>query len=67
MALCISRKLSIFPLNHSLLIGVYRRKNRWVMQLNGKYGGSFQSEIDAAKAYDKAALKLFGEFASLNF
>jgi hypothetical protein len=29
--------------------------------------GSFKSEIDAAKAYDEAALKYYGNYAKLNF
>lgn len=52
--------------------GVYWDKStkRWPAQIkyNSKriHLGGFGSEIEAAKAYDKAAKRLFGEFARLN-
>jgi hypothetical protein len=46
-------------------------ENRWVVRVKFNYKeyyvGRFLDEIDAAHAYDFAALQLFGEFANLNF
>lgn len=44
------------------------RKWRVKIRLNGKqiHLGVFHSEIDAAKAYNQAAIKYFGDFARLN-
>jgi len=48
-----------------------KRKQRWVAYINynGKriFLGYFDSEIEAAKAYDEAAKKYHAEFARLNF
>lgn len=52
--------------------GVYwskeSRKWRAVITLDGKQKllGSFTLEIDAARAYDSAALRFYGEFARIN-
>ena len=50
--------------------GVHKKINRWrvAITLNGKKRniGSFVNEKDAARAYNKEARKLFGEFAYLN-
>ena len=53
--------------------GVYwkKRERRWAACIKSegvkKHLGYFDSEVDAAKAYDQAARKYHKEFASLNF
>lgn len=55
----------------SRFIGVYPRGDKWFFKIAHKreyfYGGPFDTDIEAAKARDKKAIELFGEYAWLNF
>lgn len=63
----------IYKNNLSGYKGVYfdKANNCWraLIRINGKkiYLGTFYASKDAAKAYDIAAKKYFGEFAVFNF
>lgn len=49
--------------------GVHWSKShrRWCVQVKHKFVGYFKIEKEAAKAYDKVAKELYGEFARTNF
>ncbi len=55
----------------SRFIGVFPRGNRWwaavTYQREQFYLGTFDDEAEAARARDRKAVELFGEFARLNF
>jgi hypothetical protein len=55
--------------NTSGFKGVYRQKgcSGWLAGIQSKYLGMYDSAEEAARAYDTAAVRTFGEFASLNF
>jgi hypothetical protein len=51
----------------SKYVGVRPKRNKWEANIRNTYLGTFIDEVSAAKAYDNAAKKLYGEFANLNF
>jgi hypothetical protein len=47
------------------------KRRKWIAQISAagskKYLGCFDDEVSAAQTYNKAAVEIHGEFASLNF
>jgi hypothetical protein len=57
--------------NTSIYKGVQKRRNKWIARIGINRGrlflGYFNTEEEAAKAYDKKALELYGDKAYTNF
>lgn len=53
--------------NSSGYKGVSKKGNRWNARIQNHHIGYFLTEVEAAIAYDNAAIELFGEYAYLNF
>ncbi|MHC4659150.1 MAG: HNH endonuclease [Planctomycetota bacterium] len=70
---CQNRRKCTTRITQSKYKGLVWRANRkrWEVRLRAnnkiRFLGSFENEIDAARAYDRAAKEYHGEFASLNF
>lgn len=51
-------------------VSFLKKKQRWTARIvknyKSKHLGSFKTEIEAAKAYNEAAIKLYGDKANLN-
>ena len=54
----------------SIYKGVYRRGRRWVATISQSGRrimiGSFDTELEAGQAYDRMAIELFGDYATIN-
>ena len=58
---------SVRPDSKSGLKGVTRYHNKWKATCVHRYLGLFPTAEAAARAYDQEALRVFGEFARLNY
>ena len=60
------RKTIVSKPKSSKFTGVILRKGKWNATLAGKHLGTFISEIEAAKAYNVAAIQRYGNTAWIN-
>ena len=50
----------------SVYKGVYKSGKKWMAKIKSIYLGTFETELEAAKMYDKWAKMLYGTFAHIN-
>lgn len=66
-----NRRRKPHPKTKSRFLGVYPSLSKWQATIGVNYKriylGTYQTQEEAAKAYDVAAEKYFGEYANLNF
>jgi hypothetical protein len=48
-------------------VSLHVKSDLWRARLAGKTIGYYQTAEEAAKAYDEAAIRYFGQFALINF
>ncbi len=46
--------------------GVYKSGKKWMAKIKSIYLGTFETELEAVKMYDKWAKMLYGTFAHIN-
>jgi hypothetical protein len=68
---CNRRKTRSHTSSRYIGVSFNKHRQKWIAYIRHKgiriWLGAFDNEIDAARAYDAAAKKYFGEFARLNF
>jgi hypothetical protein len=61
-----NRSKSKGKLSKFLGVTFHKHRRKWMAQINGTFIGYFHCEEMAARAYDREAMAIYGEFASIN-
>lgn len=64
---CLNRRANVAGASKYKGVHIQTGTTKWRVAFREKYIGLFESEVEAAKAYDRAALKFNPDFARLNF
>lgn len=62
-----NRKISCSSTTNFKGVTPHKASGKYQAQICGKYIGTYITKEEAARAYDKQAVSIFGEFAKLNF